>query len=378
MNIENLIGKLFRKSEARRVADLGEPDVSQSQNVGLSPGTPVYIGAPTNAPVKMHLYSFNQETVVSRDIGLAEIAGLSGEMKKEFTHWLNIDGLHDIALLQKLGETFGIHSLVIEDIANTQQRPKFESYEGYYFIVIKMIRYVGGGKLQMEQLCIILKDNLVITLQEDEGDVFDTLRDRIVKGGGRLRRMNAAYTAYAIMDMVVDHYFLVLEEFDYRLESLEEMASGADAEESFTHVIQHVKRELLEIRRHVWPLREVVNRLQHEEDSPFAKRELSPYLKDLYDHTIQVVDSVETFRDIISGILDIHLSNMSHRLNKVMKVLTIISTIFIPLTFLAGVYGMNFETFPEIRWKYGYLMFWIINLSVAFSLLIFFRRRKWL
>ncbi len=378
MRIENAIRKLFWKSEAKRTASLDEPDVSSRQNIGLSPGTPVYIGTPTDAPVKMHLYSFNADSVVSRDIGLADVGGLPAEMKKEFIHWLNIDGLHDVPLLQRIGETFGIHTLVIEDIANTQQRPKVESYEGYYFIVIKMIRYIGGGKLRMEQLCIILKDNLVITLQEDEGDVFDTLRDRIVKGGGRVRKMNAAYTAYAIMDMVVDHYFLVLEEFDYRLESLEEMAAGPDAEESFTHVIQHVKRELLEIRRHVWPLREVVNRLQHEENSPFAKRELSPYLKDLYDHTIQVVDSVETFRDIISGILDIHLSNMSHRLNKVMKVLTIISTIFIPLTFLAGVYGMNFETFPEIRWKYGYLMFWIINISVASGLLVFFRRRKWL
>ena len=291
--------------------------------------------------------------------------------------WINIDGVHQLEIIEKIGEHFNIHPLVLEDIVNTGQRPKIEDFVDYIFVTLKMLRYSEGEKeTKAEQVSLILGSNFVISFQESEGDVFNPIRERIRADKGRIRKMGVDYLAYALMDAIVDNYFTILEKLGDRIEDFEEELVVNPKPETL-QAIHHLKREMIFLRKSVWPLREVINRLERWESS-LINKSTAIYLRDVYDHTIQVIDSVETFRDMLSGMLDIYLSSVSNRMNEVMKVLTIIATIFIPLTLVAGIYGMNFRFMPELEMPIGYPMILLSMLFIGILMVAYFRKKKWL
>ena len=275
------------------------------------------------------------------------------------------------------GRHYDLHPLVLEDILNTDQRPKVEDYERYLFLTLKMITYEEKEKIvHVEQVSVILGSSFVISLQESEGDVFDSVRERLRKGKGRIRKSGPDYLAYALMDAVVDNYFLVLEKIGEDIEELEEEVIRKPGPET-VESIQNLKRELLYLRKSVWPLREAILSLEKGE-SPLIEDKTAIYLRDVYDHSIQIIDTVETFRDMVAGMLDIYLSGVSNKMNEIMKVLTIIATLFIPLTFIVGVYGMNFKYMPELEWHDAYFFVWAVMIAIAVLMLFYFRKKKWL
>ncbi len=291
--------------------------------------------------------------------------------------WINVDSIHDIRLIEQIGRHFDMHPLIPEDIVNTAQRPKYEDFGGYIFTVLKMLFYDEQvGETTSEQVSLIVGSNFVISFQEKEGDVFNPIRERIRNAKGRIRKMGADYLAYALIDAIVDNYFIILERFGEKIENTESELVLNPTPETL-QVIHKLKREMIFLRRSVWPLREVISGLQHSE-SALIHKSTAIFLRDVYDHTIQVIDTIETFRDMTSGMLDIYLSSISNKMNEVMKVLTIIATIFIPLTFIAGIYGMNFKYMPELGWRFGYIMIWFVMLVVTITMLFYFRRKKWL
>jgi len=291
--------------------------------------------------------------------------------------WINIDGVHQVEIMEKIGAHFGIHPLILEDIMNTGQRPKMEDFEDYIFVVVKMIYYdEKDNEIKAEQVSLLIGLNFVISFQEKEGDVFNPIRDRIRKAKGRIRKMGADYLAYALIDTIVDHYFIVLEKLGEKIEDMEEELVTNPTPETL-QTIHNLKRELIVLRKSIWPLREVISVLERGE-SPLIHESTSIYLRDVYDHTIQVVDTIETFRDMVSGMLDVYLSSVSNRMNEVMKVLTIIATIFIPLTFIAGIYGMNFKYIPELEWHWGYFTVILGMVIIGFGMVLYFRNKKWL
>ena len=291
--------------------------------------------------------------------------------------WINIDGIHDAALVERLGSYFGLHPLILEDIMNTSQRPKMEDLGDAIYVVLKMIEYgADGPDVATEQMSVVFGKNFVLTFQERPGDTFDPVRERIRKGKGRIRKMGPDYLAYALIDSVVDDYFIVLERMGEQIEQLEDELIS-DPKKATLNEIHQLKRQMILLRKSVWPLRELISRLERAE-SPIIQKTTGIFLRDVYDHAIQIIDNIETFRDMLSGMLDMYLSSVSNRMNEVMKFLTIIGTIFIPLTFLAGVYGMNFKFMPELEWRWGYYLIWGIMIAAGVSLILYFRKKKWL
>ncbi|MBM3311709.1 MAG: magnesium/cobalt transporter CorA, partial [Candidatus Aminicenantes bacterium] len=286
-------------------------------------------------------------------------------------------GVHDPDLINRLGTAYELHPLILEDIMTTSQRPKMEDLGSSVYVVLKMLELDGpGAAIVTDQLSLVFGKNYVVSFQEKPGDMFDQVRERLRQGKGRLRKMGADYLAYALLDAVVDHYFVVLESLGERVEALEEELVG-DPSQATLHRIHALKREMIFLRKSVWPLREVVAKLERAE-SELIKESTEIFFRDVYDHTIQVIDNIETFREMLSGMLETYLSSVSNRMNRVMKVLTIIATIFIPLTFLAGVYGMNFEHMPELKWRYGYFLVWGVMIALGAGMAIAFKRKKWL
>jgi len=291
--------------------------------------------------------------------------------------WINIDGIHNTEIMEQIGGHFDMHPLIIEDIVNTTQRPKFEDFGSYILIVLKMLYYdEKNDGTNVEQVSLIVGTNFVISFQEKEGDIFDSIRDRIRNAKGRIRKMGSDYLAYALIDAIVDHYFVILENFGEKIENVEEELITNPTPETL-QLMHELKREMIFLRKSVWPLREVISGLQRAESS-LIQKSTGIFLRDVYDHTIQVIDTIETFRDMVSGMLDIYLSSISNKMNEVMKVLTIIATIFIPLTFIAGIYGMNFKYMPELHWPFGYALIWLIIIAIAITMLIYFKRKRWL
>jgi len=294
--------------------------------------------------------------------------------------WVNVDGLGDTATLQKIAEIFGVHKLAMEDVVHVHQRAKVEEYEERLFIVIRMPELTDDG-VRTEQLSVFLGPDFVLTFQEKEGDCLDPVRERIRKSKGRIRHAGSDYLTYTILDAVVDSWFPILEDYGETLQDLENEVLGNPASE-IVGEIHLVKRDLLEIRRIIWPMRETVNVLFKDEG--LIQKETHLYLRDCYDHVIQIIDIVESYRDMASGLMELYLSSVSNNMNQVMKVLTIIATIFIPLTFIAGIYGMNFNpeasvlNMPELNWKYGYAAVWLLMLGIGGAMVFFFRRRGWL
>ena len=347
----------------------------RSAKAGLPPGSVMHLGEPSNQPVCLSLIRYDEGNFVElEDITLQQALA---EMQKPGVVWLNVAGLHDVALLEQLGRTLDLHPLVLEDIANTNQRSKVEDYESYFYIVLKMIEYHSTtGEVEVEQVSLVLRYQALISFQEDKSDVFGPLRGRLRNTISRLRKQGADYLAYALIDAIVDNYFISLEQIGDEIEAVEEAISSESDTQPLPRIYR-LKREMIALRRAVWPLRELIAAMQHSE-SPLITPGTAIYLRDVYDHTIQIMDTVESMRDLLSGMLDVYLSVLSNRMNEIVKVLTIFSTIFIPLTFLAGVYGMNFQHFPEIGWKFGYALFWLVCGAIALVMLLYFRRKRWL
>lgn len=345
-----------------------------SQKAGLPPGSLVYVGDKTEKKFKATVVVYNQDTYTEEHLASLDACPILPGPHR--ITWLDINGLHEIANLEKLGECFSLHPLVVEDILNTNQRPKVEDYGNYLYLVLKIISYQEEAQeIGSDQLSLIVGPNFVISLHENDEAMFNTIRERL-KAKGKIRRSGADYLAYSLMDLVVDQYFVVLEDLGEAIEDLEgELVSRPDPQT--VHRIHRLKRVMIILRRSVWPLREVLSQLERGE-SPLIQEGTSLYLKDVYDHVIQVIDAIETFRDMLSGMLDVYLSSVSNRLNEVMKVLTIIATIFIPLTFIAGVYGMNFEFMPELKWRWGYFVVMAFMAVISLAMLLFFRKKKWI
>jgi len=345
------------------------------KRAGASPGTLMYVGAEKKADVKIQLMDYNGAKMHAAEVeSLSDCLGFKGG---ESVSWINVTGIHDLNIIEELGRCFNLHPLLLEDVVNTEQRPKLDDYEDYLYIVMKMF-YLDDAtrQVQPEQLSLVLMPGLVLSLQEFEKDVFDPVRERIRRAKGRIRTSGADYLAYALIDTIVDHYFHLFEDLGDQVDVLQETVL-ADPQPKTLHEIQRLKKEMLFLRKSIWPLREVVSALIRGE-SALIGQDVIVYLRDVYDHTIQVIDTVETYRDMLSGMLDIYLSSVSNRMNEVMKVLTIIATIFIPMTFLAGVYGMNFKWIPELEWKWSYPLFWVVVIVIFILMLRYFKRKNWL
>jgi magnesium transporter len=347
----------------------------QSKKLGLPPGTILHIGEQKVEKTIIEVIDFDKEKL--QKVQMDSIKEIFKFKDTSTTSWINIVGLHETEIMQKIGQSFDFHPLVIEDILNTDQRPKIEFFDNYIFIIMKMIIYdTEKMTLNIEQVSIILGQNYVFTFQERRGDVFQPIRERLKNIKGRLRNNSHDYLTYALMDVIVDNYFVVLENISDDMEYLEESVTKSP-DQSLIEQIYNIKRELLLLKKAIWPLRDIVNNLRNEEtELIFAGTEI--YFNDLSDHTIQLIEVTETYRDLASGLLDTYMSMVSHRMNEVMKVLTIIATIFIPLTFIAGIYGMNFEVMPELKWKWGYFTVWGFMIVTFIGMLFYFRRKKWI
>ena len=346
-----------------------------SKKIGLPPGTLVHIGEKKTEKVEMSLTDYDERQFQHKESVTVEEAIPFKE--KPTVTWLNVTGLHDVKIIEQIGKAFNIHPLLLEDIVHTGQRPKLEDFEDYIFFVLNMLTYdKERDTLVVEQVSLILGAHFVISFQETDSNVFKPVRERIRNAKGRIRKLGSDYLAYALIDAIVDNYFLILEHFGEKIEVLQEDVLSVPTPETL-QIIQATKRDMIFLRKSVWPLREAISVLYRGE-SPLIADGVIPYLRDVYDHTIQVIDSIDTFRDMISGTLDVYLSSVSNKMNEVMKVLTIIATIFIPITFIAGVFGMNFKYMPELEWRWAYPIVWLVMLAIGIAMLIGFRRRKWL
>ncbi len=346
-----------------------------SKKAGLAPGSLIHISEKKVEKAKITIMDYDEKNLTEKEAKSVEEC--FPFKKKPTVTWINVDGLHDIKLIEKIGEHFDLHPLVLEDIVNTNQRPKYEDYGDYVYIVLKMLYFNGNNdEIKAEQVSIIIGQGFIISFQEEEGDVFNPVRERIRNSKGRIRKMGTDYLAYALLDAIIDNYFIILEKLGEMIEDMEEELVK-DPSPGTLRIIHKLKTETIFLRKSVWPLREVINSLERKESSLIRENTI-PFLRDLYDHTIQVIDSVETFRDLISGMLDIYLSSISNKMNSIMKVLTIIATIFIPLTFIAGIYGMNFKFMPELEWQWSYPFIWAVMIFIFVGMLFYFKRKDWI
>jgi len=345
---------------------------------GTAPGTLRKPEVARVSKVTVRVLDYGPETVQERQLDAVEECFAFRDTST--VTWIDVNGLQDLDLIQRLGNHFKLHPLALEDVVNTGQRPKLEDFDDHCFIVMKELRF--DEAVQTEQISLFLGVGWVITFQEAPGDPFEPVRERLRKGKGRIRRMGADYLAYALIDALVDGAFPILERLGERLEDLERDLVRSPTRKLLQE-IYGLRRELLYLRRATWPQREVIHALQRE-DSHLVQPETRVYLRDCYDHTIQILDLLETYRDLAAGMLDLYLSSVSNRLNEIMKVLTVMSSIFIPLTFLTGLYGMNFNpaagpwSMPELNWPWGYPAVLAVMLGVVGAMVYYFRRKRWL
>jgi len=346
-----------------------------SKKAGLPPGTVVFIGERKVEEIRITIIDYDEHQYAEREVN--NIEECFSYKDTPSISWINIDGVHQVDVIEKLGAHFILHPLLQEDVVNTHQRPKFDEFEDHLFIVLRMFFLnEEENELQGEQISLIVGANFVISFQERQGDVFEQVRERLRNGKGRIRKKGSDYLAYSLIDAIVDSYYNILEGLGENIESLQEQMVSEPKQEDLK-IIQHIKRDMLFFRKSVWPLRELISGLARSE-STLIKEDVLVYVRDVYDHVIQAIDTIETFRDMLSAMLDIYLSSVGNRMNQVMKVLTIIATIFIPMTFLAGIYGMNFKYMPELEWKYAYLVFWLVVVTVFIIMIALFKKKKWL
>ncbi len=342
---------------------------------GLSPGSLVHIGEQKVEQVEIFLTDYSHSVLEEKKI--INVQDLRPYITSSSCSWINVVGLHDVSVIGQFGELLNIHPLVLEDILNIHQRPKVDQYPDYMFLVLKMIHQSKEtGQIITEQLSVLLGESYLLTFQEQGADVFDPVRERIRQGRPRIRSAGVDYLAYALIDAIVDHYFVVLEWLDEKLESLDGQVTE-NPDPAVLRELHDTKKDILSLRKSIWPLREVVGAIARGEPKQIHES-TRVFLRDVYDHTIQVIDTIESQRDSLSSLLDLYLSMVSNRMNEVMKVLTIIATIFIPLTFIAGVYGMNFKYMPELDYHYGYPLVWLVMILMVCGMFYYFKKKEWL
>lgn len=342
---------------------------------GLPPGSLVFTGERKLAQPNLSLIKYSESSC--EVIESLHIEDISSSIEEKGIAWINIEGIHDTALVEKIGEIFHLHPLLLEDILNPQQRPKLDEYDDVVFIIAKMLfTDKQRDKIIDEQVSFVLGKNFLLTFQESKpGDAFDVVRERIINNKGKIRKEKTDYLCYRLLDAIVDNYFEVLEKIGDRLEDIEAKIIQ-NPEKSSIQKTHELKRELIYLRKITWPLREVINNF-HRGEHALINQSTKVYMRDLYDHTIQVIDTIETYRDWLSGLEDLYLSSLSNKMNEVMKMLTMIATLFIPLTFIVGLYGMNFKFMPELEWRWGYGFVWVIMISLTVFMIFYFKKKKW-
>lgn len=347
-----------------------------SQKAGLPPGSLVYVGESKVQKTQLSLIQYDQDKLKESSLQSSE---LPVQVNKNEVYWINVEGLVDVETVKKLGKSLKIHELCLEDILNTERRPKIDIFEDQIIVFFRMLMLDEvDGEILSEQVSLVLNPEGVITFQERPGDIFEPVRDRIRKKGGRIRQSSSDYLAYALIDSVVDQYFIILEKIGEQIDQIEDEAIETKNQNSeFLQKMYQLKKHVIFLKRSIWPLREVIEKLTKEE-SPLMKNEIQLYFRDIYEHVIHIIDTTELYREAINSIHDIYYSQVGQRLNETMKVLTIIATLFIPLTFIAGIYGMNFEWMPELKWKWGYPAALFLMFISSFGMLFFFRKKKWL
>lgn len=364
--------RVYKRIKGWKIRDRGG---QRARKRGLPPGTLVHIGKPRTDPVRISVITYDETKFTEKAI--EDTLDLGALQESPSTTWINVEGLNQVEVIGNICNVFHIHPLVQEDIVNADQRPKMDDLGDHLFIVFKTLNYEEKlDDIIPEQISLIIGKHVLISFQEIAGDAFNPIRERIRQGLGRIRSRGPDYLAYAILDTIVDNYFVILEKLAEKIEELEDELVVNPSPDTLS-VIHRLKTDLIFLRKSVWPLREVINRLAVG-DSPLIMESTRPYFRDVYDHAIHALDTMETYREIVSGMLDIYLSSVSNRLNEIMKVLTIIATIFIPLTFLTGWYGMNFKDMPELQSPWGYPMVIVIALLMASTMLVYFWRKKWL
>ena len=346
-----------------------------NKKLGTTPGSVIYTGKKQSEKLFIESFNYTSENVEEKE--LFDVVDTFDYKSSNSVTWININGLNHTNDIERIGEHYNLHPLVLEDIVNIGQRPKIDEYDNYLFVVLKMLYYNKDENIVSEQVSFILDDNYVLTFQEAEGDVFDSIRNRIRTSRGRIRTLGSDYLLYALIDAVVDHYYIVIETLGNKIEDLEDNLFSGFSHKEISQQIQDLKREVLRIRRAIFPLREIINRIEKTENKLIKKKTLQ-YYRDVYDHIIQISENIDIYREMIWGLMDMYMTTISNKMNEVMKVLTIIATIFIPLTFIAGIYGMNFENIPELHFKYGYFILWGIMIVLFLGMIYYFKKKKWL
>lgn len=344
-----------------------------SAKAGLPPGTLVLIGDQREDPVTIELIDYSE--VEASEMEVDNVEELKESLHTSTVSWVNVNGIHNTDAIEAIGKVYDIHNLVLEDILNTDHRPKVEPFEDYVFFTMKMMWYNEDEELEKEQISIVFGTPYVLCFQEKKGDIFDPIRERIRTDSGLIRKKGTDYLVYRLIDSVVDNYFIIIEKIQDRVEDLED-AITADTDEDHTRTIQQIKREIITLKRALLPLREAVSGLE-KGVTELVEPVNVKYFRDVYDHLIQISDNLENNREVLSGLMDMQMANISNRMNQVMKVLTVIASLFIPLTFIAGIYGMNFDHMPELHMKYGYFVVWGLMIAVFLGMLIFFKKKRW-
>jgi magnesium transporter len=342
------------------------------QKYGAPPGSLIYVGPKQHVSSKITCISFNENEIL--EASYSDFESCNASLLKNHINWINIEGVDNVKLIDAIGIAYKLHPLTLEDILHLEQRPKCEDYEHYLMATLKMLRYTST--IESEQVTLILLQNTIITFQQpDNGDAFEVIRNRLKAAKGRVRKMGADYLFYALMDAIVDWYFHVIEALADRIAKIEEKIMEEQEHKDLMELYR-IKRELIFLRKQVWPLRDMISALNREPHALIAESS-TLYFRDLLDHSTRIIDSVESQRDLIAGLMDVHLSSNSNRMNEVMKTLTILSSVFIPVTFIAGVYGMNFKDMPGLYKPYGFAIIWGLMLVIMGGLLFYFKRKKW-
>lgn len=350
--------------------------VSKSKRkIGQIPGSIVYTGDKSKEKLALEVFDYTYENCAELDLKSISDSFIFKDTNS--TTWINFNGLNYVNDIEAIGKHYDLHPLVLEDIVNITQRPKIDEYENYIFVVLKMLYYDKDEKIVSEQVSFILGQNYVISFQESEGDVFDTVRDRLRHGKGRIRTMSSDYLLYTLIDAIVDHYFSVIEILGDKIEDFETAIFSGHANDDVSKEIQNLKREILRVRRVIFPLREVISRIEKNDTNLIQDKTLT-YYRDIYDHLIHVTENIDIYREMIWSLMDMYMTSISNKMNEVMKVLTIMASIFIPLTFIAGIYGMNFDYIPELHYKHSYFILWGVMIALFIGMLIYFKRKKWL
>lgn len=345
------------------------------KKVGLAPGSVIYTGEKQSKQLFIEAFDYNGDQCYDKEFNNVE--DIFKFKTSDSVSWINLNGLNHVNDIEKLGEHFNLHPLVLEDIVSISQRPKIDEYDDYLFIVLKMLYHDENETILSEQVSFVLGKNYVLSFQEAEGDVFDTVRNSIRLAKGKVRTMQADYLLYILMDAIVDNYFSIVENLSDKIEDYESRIFSGRVDKSINRDIQDLKREVLKVRRAIYPLREVISRIEKHESTLILKK-TKTYYRDIYDHLIQVSENIDIYREMIWSLMDMYITTINTKTNEVMKVLTIMASIFIPLTFIVGVYGMNFDYMPELHYKHAYFILWGIMIALFIIMLVFFKRKKWL